>query len=166
MHVGRSPRFYIICIMRKGEGSGSEAPTRPLDMDRILPAPASPPQRYGDRSLMEPKDLIRPPCWPNGQTCPNECAAAYYQRIIYNHTSLSGPWAGWKLTGRDLVSPRGVRVSPQRMEGLIWRQEAEQRLQATRARNEAKKAGLRGMVTVLRMPLSDWHLERFGSRAG
>lgn len=94
--------------MRKG---GGKADPRPLDMDRILPAPASTPQRYGDRSLMEPKNL-------------------------------------------------------KRMEGLIWRQEAEQRLQATRARNEARKTGFRGMVTVLRMPLCDWHAERFGSRAG
>lgn len=116
--------------------------------------------------MSEPKDLIRPPCWPTGQTCPNGCAKAYYDRVILNHTPLSGPWAGWKLAGRDLVSPKGIRVSPQRMEGLIWRQEAEQRLQATRARNEARKTGFRGMVTVLRMPLSDWHAERFGSRAG
>lgn len=27
--------------------------------------------------MSEPKDLIRPPCWPTGQTCPNGCAKAY-----------------------------------------------------------------------------------------
>ena len=48
-----------------------------------------------------------------------------------NHVRLHGPWAGWRLAGRDLVSPEGI-----------------------------------GMVTVIRMPVRDWHAERFGSRAG
>lgn len=114
--------------------------------------------------MNEPKDLIRPPCWPNGQQCPNGCAKAYYERVILNHTPLSGPWAGWKLAGRDLVSPKGIRVSPQRMEGLIWRQEAEQRLQSARARNDAQK--LTKLVTVVRLNFRDWHADRYGTRAG
>jgi len=108
----------------------------------------------------------RPPCWPAGQPCPNNCAAQVRDMIALNHCRLHGPWAGWRLAGRELVSPDGVRLSAERVRGLAWRQEAEQRLERVRARNTARKAGLRGDVTVIRMPLRDWHLERFGSRAG
>ena len=54
-------------------------------------------------------------------------------------------------------------MSPTRLQGLAWRQEAEIRLAHVRARNEAAKAGHRGMVTVIRMPVRDWHAEHFGS---
>lgn len=37
-------------------------------------------------------------------------------------------------------------------------------LQATRARNEARK--LTKLVTVVRLNFRDWHAERFGSVAG
>lgn len=53
-----------------------------------------------------------------------------------------------------------------RLQGLAWRQDAEMRLAHVRARNATAKAGHRGMVTVIRMPVRDWHAERFGSRAG
>ena len=82
---------------------------------------------------------LPPPCWPADQACPNQ---------------------------RDLVSPEGIRMSPMRLQGLAWRQDAEMRLAHVRARNATAKVGHRGMVTVIRMPVRDWHAERFGSRAG
>ena len=57
-------------------------------------------------------------------------------------------------------------MSPTRLQGLAWRQDSEIRLSNVRKRNEAAKAGHRGMVTVIRMPVRDWHAERFGCVAG
>lgn len=57
---------------------------------------------------------FRPPCWPADQACPNQ---------------------------RDLVSPEGIRMSPMRLQGLAWRQDAEIRLAHVRARNATAKAG-------------------------
>ena len=52
----------------------------------------------------------RPPCWEPGTQCPNGCARDHYRRVVDNHVSLSGPWAGWRLAGRDLV-PRVAKES-------------------------------------------------------
>ena len=110
-------------------------------------------------------DLNRqPPCWPTDGSRPNPCALAHADRVLRNHVELSGSWGGWRLAGRDLVSPEGMRLSERRLRGLVWRAEAEQRRDAARAR--ARNSGHRGMVTVIRMPVRDWHAERFGSRAG
>ncbi|MCR6686994.1 DUF3653 domain-containing protein [Pseudoxanthomonas sp.] len=86
--------------------------------------------------------------------------------ILRNHVELRGPWAGWRLAGRELASPDGMRLSAERLRGIAWREEAEQRRDRARSRNEQRKAGHRGMVTLIRMPVRDWHAERFGSRAG
>lgn len=107
----------------------------------------------------------RPPCWPDdGSSCPNHCAQAHADRILRNQVELHGPWAGWRLAGRDLVSPEGLRLPERRLRGLVWRAEAEERRDRARARNA--NSGHRGMVTVIRLPVRDWHIERFGSRAG
>lgn len=72
------------------------------------------------------------PCHQIG-TKPNACAAAHYRRIVENHVDLSGPWAGWRLAGRDLVSPDRQRINPQRLMGLLFRQASEERLSRSRA---------------------------------
>lgn len=107
--------------------------------------------------------MDRPPCWPKGQECPNSCAQAHYDRTVYNQTPLHGPWTGWRMAGRDLVTPDGVRLSPERLRGLAWRQEAEKRLAGSLQR---KKRVRQGVVTVVRVDLQDWHRERFGTVAG
>jgi Phage protein len=43
-----------------------------------------------------------------------------YQFDVYGHLDLRGPWAGWRLRGRELVSPHGDRVSVTRLTGLLW----------------------------------------------
>lgn len=108
--------------------------------------------------------MKRPPCWPDGQPCPNGCAAALHDRIAHNQTTLFGPWAGWRMAGRDLVAPDGDRISPERLRGLLWRQAAEARVAAARCRRE-KRVGRR-TITVVRIANDDWHRERFGSIAG
>jgi hypothetical protein len=106
----------------------------------------------------------RPPCWPEGQRCPNACASAQHQRQVHNTTPLHGDWSGWRMAGADLVSPGGDRIRPERLLGLLWRQDAEARRDAARARNDQTRH--RGQVVVIRMPCRDWHAERFGSIAG
>jgi hypothetical protein len=101
--------------------------------------------------------LIRPPCWPKGIQCPNPCAEAYYEHVINNHVSLCGPWAGWRLAGRDLVSPNKERISVERMRGLLW--------DALRRGNNARKARQQASVKVIVVDLADWRERHFG-RAG
>ncbi|MGJ4801771.1 DUF3653 domain-containing protein [Luteimonas sp. SDU82] len=107
--------------------------------------------------------MSRPPCWPAGQPCPNACAAALHDRTVYNRQHLGGPWSGWRMAGRELVSPDGDRISPERMRGLLWRQQAEERRDAARAAREKRVSR---MVTVVRIDQGDWHRERFGTVAG
>ena len=94
-------------------------------------------------------DHLRPSCWPEDAPCPNPCARAHYARVVHNHTPLYGPWAGWRLAGRELVSPgRGsdaMRISPERLLGLLWREAAEARIAAAKA----VKSGHRGKVVAL-----------------
>lgn len=96
-----------------------------------------------------------PPCWPAKTPCPNDCAAALLQRVVYNHQDLTGPWAGWKFRGRELVSPTGTRLSPARIEGLAWKQMTEARLDAVRARNAAKST-TKQLVKVVVVDLGEY----------
>lgn len=59
------------------------------------------------------------PCWPEGQTCPNNCAFQLLERTVYNKTPLHGSWAGWRMAGCCLVSPDGDRISPERLRFAI-----------------------------------------------
>lgn len=79
-------------------------------------------------------DTDRRPCHKIGKN-PPPCALAHYRRVIENHVGLHGPWAGWRLAGRDLVSPEGDRINPQRLRGLLFRQDAEARIAKARATN-------------------------------
>ncbi|TAA20544.1 hypothetical protein EA658_06180 [Pseudoxanthomonas winnipegensis] len=106
------------------------------------------------------------PCWPIGAPCPNACAARRMDHLTRNHVELTGPWTGWRLAGKDLVSPSGQRVSPERMRGLLWRLEAEERRDRLRSRNASRKAVRQGIVTVIRVANEDWHRHHFGTCAG
>lgn len=105
------------------------------------------------------------PCHQAG-TKPNACALAHYRLLVDNHTPLYGPWAGWRMAGRDLVAPDGQRIAPERLRGLLWRQESEARLAKARAKRASLAAARAPIVTVLRVSHADWHQERFGSIAG
>lgn len=69
----------------------------------------------------------RPPCCRSSEGPPNACALALYDRTIYNKTPLHGPWTGWRMAGRVLVSPDGDRISPERLRGLLFRESLEKR---------------------------------------
>lgn len=96
----------------------------------------------------------RPPCWPVGEPCPSACALAHHAHVVHNHVELAGPWAGWRLAGRDLVGPGNRRSAPRisvdRLRGLLWRMENEARAAAAKAEN----SGLRGQVVALKLDRS------------
>ncbi|WP_408953725.1 DUF3653 domain-containing protein [Lysobacter sp. Hz 25] len=101
--------------------------------------------------------MTRPPCWPDNSPCPNDCAAALLHREAYNHLDLTGPWAGWRLRGRDLITPDGERFSPERLRGLAWRQDFEQRRDAASSRNAARKS-TRQLVKVVVVDLGEYRV--------
>lgn len=63
--------------------------------------------------------------------CQAESTEAHFRRVVENHTALYGPWAGWRMAGRDLVAPDRQRISPERLRGLLFR-EASQKYLAKR----------------------------------
>lgn len=73
------------------------------------------------------------PCHTRG-TQPNACAVAHYKRIVDNHISLHGAWNGWRMAGRDLVSPTGQRINPERLRGLLFQQDSQTRIAKARAK--------------------------------
>lgn len=110
---------------------------------------------------MKSNDLIRPPCWNAGQPCPNPCAEAHFNHVIYNHVALHGSWSGWSLAGRDLVSPNKERISVERLRGLIWSTHANDIRQSASRRRDAQK-NKRQLVKVVVVDLQDWRDHRFG----
>lgn len=78
-------------------------------------------------------------CWH----CGAEHSTAHHERLVHNRTLLYGPWHGWRIAGRDLVSPDGDRICPQRLRGLLWTERARARLLQSRA------TGIRGVLVVL-----------------
>ena len=68
------------------------------------------------------------PCHQIG-TQPNRCATALYEWRVYGNGPLHGRWwAGWRIAGRELVSPDGQRISPERLRGLLFREASEARI--------------------------------------
>ncbi|MBE0315027.1 NAD(P)H-dependent oxidoreductase [Xanthomonas citri pv. punicae] len=51
-----------------------------------------------------------------------------------------GPWAGWRLAGRDLVAPTGERIPERRLRGLLWHANASDIRDSVRRRNAKRKA--------------------------
>lgn len=89
---------------------------------------------------------MQPPCVIPGQPL-NACARQLYAEKVTGHVDLSSHWAGWKLRGRWLISPDGHRLNPERLRGILFREDGEARV--TKART---KRGHRGEVVELRLP--------------
>lgn len=58
--------------------------------------------------------------------CKAESTEAHALRVIYNHSALHAEWAGWRMAGRWLVSPKGDRITPDELARVL----AERRLRA------------------------------------
>lgn len=66
--------------------------------------------------------IERPPCWRDGQPCPNACAHRHYQQVVHNTTPLHGPWSGWRVAGARLVSPHRDWIHAPALDRLLWRE--------------------------------------------
>lgn len=64
---------------------------------------------------------MRPPCWRDGEPCPNWCAREYYRRTVLNHHYLPAPWTGWRFAGRFLINPSGERIAPHLLDRWLYR---------------------------------------------
>jgi len=64
--------------------------------------------------------------------CLRESTAEHYDRVIYNQTALYGPWRGWRLAGRWLVSPDGDRLLPERLRGIVFTERHRRQSQRSR----------------------------------
>ena len=60
--------------------------------------------------------------------CKQESTRAHWERVVENKTPLHGPWSGWRMAGRMLVSPQRERITPERLAGLIWREAQDQQV--------------------------------------
>ncbi|MCC8361471.1 phage protein [Lysobacter sp. A6] len=73
---------------------------------------------------------------------------------------FDGDWYGWRLRGRHLVSPDGQRISRTRLEGLLWHDAMQLRLDgfaSRRAAEQAKRAQQYGpRIKVVVVPLADY----------
>lgn len=102
---------------------------------------------------------------PTCRHCEAESPGEHYDRIVHNKTALHGPWRGWRLAGRELVAPDGERFTTERLRGLAFRLEAEQRLERARARNARREQRHRELVKVVVVDLGDWKRRHFGNDA-
>lgn len=102
---------------------------------------------------------------PRCRHCEIETDIEHHDRVVHNKTPLHGPWAGWRMAGKDLVAPDGARISPTRMRGILFRMEAEQRLERARTRNALQAERHRELVKVVVVDLGDWKRRHFGSSA-
>lgn len=80
------------------------------------------------------------PCHQPG-TKPNPCARALFEFLVHGCGSLGGPWQGWRLAGRHLVSPEGDRVTVERLRGLLWAERTASRLRRTRTEDISRCRG-------------------------
>lgn len=76
--------------------------------------------------------------------------------VLYQHIDFAGTWQGWKLRGRELVSPDKDRITPQRLLGLLWRDEMELRLAGFASRKKAEQAKQSPKVRVLVVDLQEY----------
>ena len=56
------------------------------------------------------------------------------------HLDLADDWRGWRVRGRHLISPDGERITPERLNGLLWRDQLELRRAGYASRRRAEAA--------------------------
>lgn len=67
-------------------------------------------------------EILRPHCWLDAGPCPNRCAAAHHDRVVYGRQALHGPWSGWRLTDREIITPERDRMPRDLLRFLIARE--------------------------------------------
>lgn len=74
-------------------------------------------------------------CWH----CKAESPDEHHARVVHGVCALYGPWSGWRLAGRELVSPDGDRLSPERLRGILF---GERHRPRSRSKNETPPIGV------------------------
>jgi len=88
---------------------------------------------------------------------PREAMDWLHDLMTRNHTPLYGPWQGWRVAGRELVAPDGQRITPARVQGLLWRDEMELRRKGYASRRKAEADSKKNqLVKVVVIPLSQY----------
>ena len=100
---------------------------------------------------------------PRCRHCEIETDIEHHDRVVHNKAPLHGPWKGWRMAGRELVSPDGQRFTTERLRGLAFRLDAEARLERARARKQ--NAVRHQLVKVVVVDLGDWKRRHFGTSA-
>jgi hypothetical protein len=72
-----------------------------------------------------------------------------HELLIVRVPEWPDAWSGWFFRGGVLVSPDGHRITPERLRGLLFRQDSERRLAAVRAREKRFGEVVRGLVRNL-----------------
>jgi hypothetical protein len=80
--------------------------------------------------------------------CQAEHTEAHHARIVHNQTELYGPWSGWRMAGRDLVSPTGDRINPRRLAGIMWAEDAGDRHATSAEMIRRQRLRLAGSVNI------------------
>ena len=77
-----------------------------------------------------------------------------YRWTVEGFGPLGGPhWHGWSLRGRYLVTPDRQKITPERLRGILWRQE----LESWRDQQRAKRTAYEGRpVRVVVVNLSEF----------
>lgn len=101
------------------------------------------------------------PCHTVGEP-PNACALATFKMRNSGVGQLGGPWKGWRLAGRCIVTPDGLRLPVERVIGLAWRQDSEARLCRARDANAARRAEGQ-LVRVVVVTLAEFRAMRTGA---
>lgn len=78
----------------------------------------------------------------------DDAEAFMYAALIDCHIDLAQEWSGWKIRGRDLVDPSGVRLSVARLRYLMFREESAQRRDRAHLRENRPST-----TNVVRLPL-------------
>lgn len=103
------------------------------------------------------------PCHVPG-TKPSPCAVSFHELRAYGKADLGGPWKGWRIAGRVLITPQGLRLPVERVKGIAWRQDAEDHLAKIKAANRARAHGSESqMVKVVVVTLAEFRSERNGA---
>lgn len=100
-----------------------------------------------------------PPCHVRGAK-PNACAIDLIRWNADGNGALHGHWHGWRIAGRCLIAPGGVRLPVERVLGLAWRQDAEARLSNAKAR---RAASTQQSVRVVVVTLTEFQAQRNGA---
>ena len=66
------------------------------------------------------------------------------------------------MAGRCLVTPEGLKLPVERVKGLAWRQDAEDRLARAKARNAAR-SDEKQLVKVIVVTLTEFRCEPLGA---